>query len=327
MKEGELLRTKVYGGFLEGNLLGDSPEREVLIYLPPGYDESRDERYPSLYLLHGYGVSCDAWLESDFTKGFSVKESMDRLIRHGDVEEMIVVMPDCRNRFGGCWHTDSPVTGNWEKFITEDLTAYVDANYRTVPDARARGIAGHSMGAYGALKSAMKRADMFRSVYAMSASNLTQDKLAVKRFLHVMEQVDEADEFDELKLISKLIISKSAAFAPDPDNPPFYFEPLYEMTGDEVQFNEEVWEKWQSAFLANNIERYKENMMQLKMVVDCGTADPLFQQNAEFSEALRRAGIDCRFNQHEGNHINRIKDIFETSLLPFFSGIFRGDAR
>jgi S-formylglutathione hydrolase len=51
----------VHGKFLEGNLEGDPPDRDVSIYLPPGYDAHRDQRYPVVYLLHGYGNSDEGW--------------------------------------------------------------------------------------------------------------------------------------------------------------------------------------------------------------------------------------------------------------------------
>src|SRR5688572_11231702 len=45
----------VHGPSLVGNLAGDSPDRRVIVYLPPSYGERKDERYPVVYLLHGYG--------------------------------------------------------------------------------------------------------------------------------------------------------------------------------------------------------------------------------------------------------------------------------
>src|SRR5262245_55216951 len=52
--KGTLERRKVHGKSLEGNLMGESPEPEVSIYLPPSYSTERNRRYPVVYLLHGY---------------------------------------------------------------------------------------------------------------------------------------------------------------------------------------------------------------------------------------------------------------------------------
>ena len=52
--KGKLERIKVHGKSLEGNLMGESAEPEVSIYLPPSYATERNRRYPVVYLLHGY---------------------------------------------------------------------------------------------------------------------------------------------------------------------------------------------------------------------------------------------------------------------------------
>src|SRR4029077_96353 len=44
---------KVHGKSLEGNLEGDSPDRDVTVYLPPSYAADKSRRYPGVYLLHG----------------------------------------------------------------------------------------------------------------------------------------------------------------------------------------------------------------------------------------------------------------------------------
>lgn len=50
---------------LEGNLVGDSPKRNVIVFLPPGYEEQKKLRYPVVYLLHGFngfGVGNKGWI-------------------------------------------------------------------------------------------------------------------------------------------------------------------------------------------------------------------------------------------------------------------------
>jgi hypothetical protein len=49
-----IVHTRLDGSHLAGNLLGDPSERDLFVYLPPGYEES-DRRYPTAYLLHAYG--------------------------------------------------------------------------------------------------------------------------------------------------------------------------------------------------------------------------------------------------------------------------------
>ena len=58
---GTVQRIHVHGKGLEGNLEGDSPDRDVAVYLPPSYDTARARRYPVLYLLHGFTDDVDHW--------------------------------------------------------------------------------------------------------------------------------------------------------------------------------------------------------------------------------------------------------------------------
>src|SRR5580692_4503180 len=60
-RHGKVERVKVHGKSLEGNLEGDSPDRDVSIYLPPSYATDRNRRYPVVYLLHGYTNTDEGW--------------------------------------------------------------------------------------------------------------------------------------------------------------------------------------------------------------------------------------------------------------------------
>src|SRR3954463_1930585 len=60
-RHGTVERIKVHGGHLEGNLLGDSPDRDVSVYLPPSYGAAKNRRYPVVYMLHGYNGDDKGW--------------------------------------------------------------------------------------------------------------------------------------------------------------------------------------------------------------------------------------------------------------------------
>lgn len=172
--KGSIQRIKVHGKSLEGNLEGDSPDPEVSIYLPPGYDANRHQRYPVVYLLHGYLFTDQYWTGAGPSNpgdmpGPYVPAAMDSLIARGEANPMIVVMPNAYTKYAGSMYSSSVTTGDWETYIAEDLVAYVDKNYRTIPDRLSRGLAGHSMGGYGAIRIGMKRPDVFSSLYIMSA--------------------------------------------------------------------------------------------------------------------------------------------------------------
>ena len=58
-RTGTVEHITVHGKALEGNLEGDSPDRDVTVYLPAGYAVDETRRYPVVYLLHGYGERDD----------------------------------------------------------------------------------------------------------------------------------------------------------------------------------------------------------------------------------------------------------------------------
>src|SRR5438552_11922177 len=99
---------KVHGVSLEGNLEGDSPDRDVTIYLPPSYATDRTRRYSTVYLLHGYGGTDSTWT------GRLVKlpETADRLAAAGGFHEMIAVMPNAFSLHKGSMYSNSVTSGD-----------------------------------------------------------------------------------------------------------------------------------------------------------------------------------------------------------------------
>src|SRR6185503_2451578 len=137
--------------------------------LPPSYASS-EKRYPVVYYLPGYGDSTMI--------GFQLPGAMDSLIESGEVQAMIIVVASGDSKMGGSFYVNSPVTGNWEDHIVKDVVGFVDANFRTLPQAESRGITGHSMGGFGALNLAMRRPDVFGAVYSMSPGLFDENGLA-----------------------------------------------------------------------------------------------------------------------------------------------------
>jgi len=133
-------RIKVHAAALEGNLEGDAVDREVFVFLPPSYAKEKSRRYPVVYALHGYSIGADQWSHE-----IHVPQTIEGAFAQG-AKEMIVVLPDSKTLHNGSMYSSSVTTGNFERFISRDLVAYIDAHYRTIPERRARGLVGHSMG-------------------------------------------------------------------------------------------------------------------------------------------------------------------------------------
>ena len=156
----------VHGKSLEGNLEGDTPDRDVFVYLPPSYTKNRSQRYPVRALLHGYLAYAETYVNAMWAS-----DGADKDVAAGTSKEMIIVFPDSHTIYNGSMYSNSPTTGDWEAFITEDLIQYIDGHDRTIASRESRGLAGHSMGGYGTLRIGMKHPELYAAIYPMSVSH------------------------------------------------------------------------------------------------------------------------------------------------------------
>jgi enterochelin esterase-like enzyme len=129
-------------------------EMAYMAYLPPGYDASK-HRYPTLYLLHGVG-SPEAYGPEEWL-GYSLTETMDRMLAAELIEPMIMVLPTGDQSY---WmnHAGGP---RWGDYVAQDLVKHVDATFRTDARREKRAIGGLSMGGHGAVQLAYNHADVF----------------------------------------------------------------------------------------------------------------------------------------------------------------------
>ena len=156
----------VRGKALEGNPDGNSPERAVTVYLPPGYAADEKRRFPTVYLLHGEGGSEATFIDQPF----ALQQSADRLASAQGFSEFIVVTPNAATLVKGSMYASSRSAGDWERFIADDLVASIDGRFRTLTHRMSRGIAGHDAGGEAALRIGMKRPEVFANLYAMNPS-------------------------------------------------------------------------------------------------------------------------------------------------------------
>ena len=222
---------------LAGNLLGDPVTQRVFVYLPPSYQRESSRRYPSLYLLHGYSDKPETW-------GMKLPTEMNVLIAKGVGAEMIVVVPNGRNAYLGSFYTNSTVNGNWEDYVYRDVVRYIDGKYRTINKPSARGIAGHSMGGYGAFMLAMKHPDVFGATYALSPcclgleGDLSADNLVWGKAGKITTRDFSAGSLSFDDFFSVAMIAISAAFSPNKDRLPLYVDFPYVQKGMMLEKNE-----------------------------------------------------------------------------------------
>jgi enterochelin esterase-like enzyme len=270
-----------------------------------------------VYALHGYSIGAEQW-----THEIHVPQTIEGAFAQG-AKEMIVVLPDSKTVHNGSMYSSSVTTGDFEKFISHDLVAYIDAHYRTIPDRQSRGLVGHSMGGYGATRIGMKHSDVFGSLYIMSPCCLSpmggrgpRNPEMEKQLAAQLESVKTPEDSAKLPFFARAQLASAAAWAPDPKNPPLYLD--LPMKDGEPQPDV------QAKFAANAplafIDQYIGNLRQYRAIsIDVGDQDGLRTDTTKLHEVLDKYGIANGFEVYHGTHTSAVADRFQNHVLPFFS--------
>ena len=302
----------VHGKALEGSLEGDSADREVIVVLPPSYDKAKSRHYPVVYSLHGYSIGAVQW-----TGEIHVPQVIEGAFAKG-AKDMIFVFPDSKTMHNGSMYSGSPTTGDFETFIAHDLVSYIDAHYRTLPDRRSRGLAGHSMGGYGASRIGMKHPDVFGALYLMSPCCLsarTSAGLSPEAIAAYAAMTSPADSA-KLDWGQRATLASAAAWSPNPKNPPLYLD----LPVKDGQPNPEVLSKWAANAPLSFVDQYIGNLRRYAAIsMDVGDQDGLKADAAKLHDVLDSYGIPNHFEIYSGTHTSRVAFRFQDQVVPFFS--------
>ncbi|HLK49521.1 MAG TPA: alpha/beta fold hydrolase [Bryobacteraceae bacterium] len=310
-QQGTVEKIKVHGKSLEGNLEGDSADRDVFVYLPPSYAAGANRRYPVVYFLHGYGATAERYWNL-----MTVPATSDKTMGGGTVHEFILVHPDAYTLYNGSMYSNSPTTGDWETFITRDLVSYIDSHYRTLASRESRGLAGHSMGGYGTFRIAMKHPEVYSSVYAMSSCCLMNNPGAPRPPARQPDSADGNGRGGRGNVFVNVLSAEAAAWSPDPQNPPKFFD----LPNENGTVKPEIAAKWIANSPLAMVDQYVTNLKQYRAIMmDVGLQDGLAASNEQLDASLTRLGVPHQFETYEGDHTNRVKQRFEIKVLPFFS--------
>lgn len=263
--------------------------KRFLVYLPPSYGGAPTRRYPVAYYLHGAWGAEDNWI----TAGH-IDRTMDSLIA-GGLPEMIVVLPDGDDGWYTTWNAlnntatcradtvrrepASTYCVTWPKYdeyIARELVPHVDSAYRTLAQREHRGIAGLSMGGYGAVTLALRYPDLFAA--AASHSGVLSPRYA----------------------------------GPEPYAPPT----RYAATVDTIRrrYPPALWALMPPVFGRDTIgwrardpAVYARRLVASRarapaLFVDVGRDDPFLEQNRAFRADLAALGISMKYAEWPGRH-------------------------
>lgn len=310
---------KIHGEALKGNLEGNAVDREAIVFLPPSYFKDKSRRYPVLYALHGYSIGAAQW-----THEIHVPQTIADAFAQG-AKQMIVVLPDSKTVFGGSMYSGSVTTGNFERYIYHDVVAYMDANYRTIPNRLARGLVGHSMGGYGALRIGMQHPEVFGSLYVMSACCLSPmgGKPSNPAFAKAeaatekeLESVKTPADAAKLSFFARARLASAAAWSPDPKKPPLYFDLPFK----NGVLQPDVIAKWTANAPLAFIDQYIGNLRRYRAIaLDVGDQDGLRFDMIKLHDVLDSYDIKNSFQLYHGTHTSHVAYRFQNHVIPFFS--------
>lgn len=148
--------------------------RELAVYTPPGYEQSADARFPTLYLQHGSGDNQATWIAHGKAHWI-----LDNLIAQSRAKPMVVVMMDGHAATPGD-RGSGPQSNTtlFERDLLEDVMPFIEANYRVKLDAANRGIVGLSMGGGQSLTIGLNHLERFAWVGGFSSAVPSRETVA-----------------------------------------------------------------------------------------------------------------------------------------------------
>lgn len=302
---------RIHSTAIAGNLEGEPADRDVIVFLPPDYYKDEQRRYPVVYALHGFFIDAEQW-----THEIHVPQTIEGAFAKGS-RPMIVVLPNSHTGYGGSMYSSSVTTGDFERFVAHDVVAYVDAHYRTLPYRVSRGLVGHSMGGYGAVRIGMKHPDVFGSVYIMSPCclspfDVSRIKPAAEKQIESLRSPAGAQQLPWYLLPQ---LAMAAAWSPDPKSPPLYLDLPYR----NGVLQPDVMAKWTANAPLALIDQYIGNLREYRAIsIDVGDQDPLRFDAGKLHAILDRYGIVNAFTIYHGTHTSAVAYRFQDHVLPFF---------
>jgi hypothetical protein len=289
--------------------------RDLRVYLPPGYNKNH-KHYAVIYYIPFNAPAEDAKLLDFLALAFREKRIPEFILVSGNF-----TTPGSLNFFG-----NNSISGRWLDHIRQEIVPFIDEHYRTIPHAASRGISGHFLGGYAAIRLAMFHPDIFGSVYALHPVGTD---IGERSMLYNADwnEIHKAKSMSDLKAPYTVpFVAMAQAYLPNPDNPPFYADFIVESIDGKLTPNPaNIRKLTKNFYLANLIPDLAENLHQLRGIkFDWGREDvnqAHVYSARRFSLLLRDFGVEHDAEEYNGNgwdeNFDKYGRLYQ-EMLPFF---------
>jgi S-formylglutathione hydrolase FrmB len=300
---------------LANNPLGDTSQRILGVYTPPGYDAQGSQQYPVLYCLHGYSGDVGA-LVATRPWETNVVQRIDRLVQQGMMLPAILAVVDGNTRLGGSQYLDSIHNGAYATYVVRDIVRHVDAKYRTVASEGGRAVFGKSSGGFGALHLTLAHPGIFGAFASHSGDTYFRfahfpwfpiAQRTLERFGGVQPFVEEFERLpkrppDFYHTIEML--GYAAAYSPTSAQA-FAFELPFEAATGELR--DDVFARWLAYDPVERVAGGRAALSRLRLrYVDCGRRDEYGLDIGAriFVRRVRELGLEVRHEEFDDDHRN-----------------------
>lgn len=308
--KGQIVYVEHESEVLKGNPLGDPYVRRFPVYLPPGYHDEPERRYPVIFGLAGFTGRGENALYKRFLFQ-PLDEVLDELIGKG-VPPVVYALPDCVTAYGGSQYVNSSAVGDYEDYVVRELVPFIDERFRTTGQ---RACIGGSSGGIGSFWLAARHPEVFQAFSDQSGDSafeycylgdvpkfvqsIAKYDYDVEKFVRAIPEVQPKDDaFDNMLNM----VAMSACYAPNPEAP-LGFELPFDLYSGELR--PQVWAKFREFDPVNAAERYAANLRRLKVLwVDCGTKDQfhLYLGARQLHRKLEALGIEHVYEEYDSDH-------------------------
>lgn len=327
-----MLRLSHHSRILKGNPWGDPVDRELCLYLPPGYSKSTAP-YSVLWDLAAYTNSGPGHLNWR-NHGENLPACLDRLIGQGAMDPVVVAFPDCYTALGGNQYVNSVSVGRYADYLVEELVPLVSEHVNVVDGRKGRGVFGKSSGGYGALYLAMNYPDTWGAA-ASHAGDVGFELVYQAEFPVVCEVLSKYNgdsvafirDFWRKKRLSgrdfttMMVLAMAASYDPDLQHPSRIQLPFNLRT---CELDPTRWKHWQAHDPLRMLENSADALRSLHgLYIDVGAYDQYRIQygTRRLTDALNNHKVTHVFEEFKGSHSSI--DWRLDHSLPFLAGALK----